>query len=359
VLPIPEQDNAIPDYLDECIYQANWLVGMQLESGGASDRITSASFDGLAVMPEASNAPRAMAPASTKATGDLVGALAHMARIVREYDADLADTYEAAAKRGWQFLVENVTPIPPPVSGFTGSYGQGMNPDPDTDDRAWAAAELWETTGDADVLAAFEAMGTKLLVQAYWDWDNVSNLGIFSYLASEREGRNPDVLQRLTSSLRSTTDAMVKQSQNHPYGRSLGNSYNWGINGTIARTTLAIVLDSRLSPANEREDLDAASLQLTHQFGRNYYGRSFLTGVGILPPLNPHYRPAVGDGIDPPWPGLLVGGSWAQQSMSSMPGANAFPADQWKDDSNNYQTNEVAINWNAALIYNLAAFLPE
>ena len=47
----------------------------------------------------------------------------------------------------------------------------------------------------------------------------------------------------------------------------------------------------------------------------------------------------------PPWPGLLVGGS--------NPGAMA-----WKDDSNDYQVNEVAINWVAAFIYATAALTP-
>jgi len=357
-LPIPEQDNGVPDYLDECIYQANWLLGMQLEDGSVSDRITAANFDGLSVMPEASNAPRAMAPASTKATADFVGAVAHMARIVREFDAELADRYEDGAQRAWQFLVANPASIPPPKSGFTGSYGLGNSPDPDTDDRAWAAASLWETTGDGDVLTAFEELGKALLVQAYCDWDNVSNLGVFDYLASEREGRDEAVVTRLRSSLLSTTQAMVGTAKTHAYRRSLGASYNWGINGTIARTTLALVLASRLDPEHEQEDLDVASLQLNHLFGRNYYGRSFVTGVGLNPPENPHYRPSVGDAVAETWPGLLVGGSWARDSAMGASATPAYPADQWKDDSNNYETNEVAINWNAALIYNLAAFLP-
>ncbi|HWP05974.1 MAG TPA: glycoside hydrolase family 9 protein [Polyangiaceae bacterium] len=360
-LPIPEQDNGIPDYLDECLYQANWLLGMQLESGGASDRITSTNFDGF-VMPESSSAPRNMAPVSTKATGDMVAALAHMARIVREFDEEQADRYEAAAKAGWQFLLDNDT-IPPPKSGYTGSYGLGNNPDPDTDDRAWAAAELWETTGDPDVLAAFEEYGKNLRVSGDFDWADVSNLGIYAYLGSEREGRSDAVRNLLQASLVLTTSNLVEAAGKHAYGRSLGFQYNWGINGSIARTTMALMLGSRLDPANARADIDTASLQLDHLFGRNYYGRSFTTGVGLNSPQNPHYRPSVADTVLSPWPGMLVGGSFAQNSMMMTPGTMTPgakpPADQWVDDSGNFQTNEVAINWNAPLIYALAAFLPD
>jgi len=33
-------------------------------------------------------------------------------------------------------------------------------------------------------------------------------------------------------------------------------------------------------------------------------------------------------------------------------------ARQWIDDSDDFTSNEIAINWNAPLVYALAAFLP-
>ena len=351
VLDVPEQDNGIPDYLDECAYQLGWLLGMQLADGGVSDRITAANFDGLSTMPEASTALRKMSDPSTKATADFAAVAAHASRIFREFDPDLADRLEQAAGRAWQYLLDNTTPVPPPVSGFTGSYGAGSNPDPDTDDRAWAAAEIFELNGDTDALAAFEAVSSMLIVQSYWDWDNVANLGIFTYLGSTREGRGDTPLLHLTASLQNTASVLADSATKHPYGRSLGPTYNWGINGTIARTSLALVLAARFDPDNERRYFDAVSQQLGHLFGRNFYGRSFVTGVGLNPPLHPHHRPSIGDGIEPPWPGLLVGGP----SKGDAP----VPATLWVDSQDDFTSNEVAINWNAPFIYALAAFLPE
>jgi endoglucanase len=46
------------------------------------------------------------------------------------------------------------------------------------------------------------------------------------------------------------------------------------------------------------------------------------------------------------WPGYLVGGGWPRTT-------------DWADDSDNYRVNEIAINWNALLVYALAASLPE
>jgi endoglucanase len=350
-LDVPEQDNGIPDYLDECAFQLRWLLGMQIEGGGVSDRITPTNFDGLAVMPEASFLPRNMAPPSTKATADFAAVAAHAARIFREFDPELAELAEEGAGRAWDYLLENPTPIPPPVSGFTGSYGAGMRPDPDTDDRLWAAAQMFELTGDEDALAAFETTAMSRSVDAYWDWDNLTNLGVFAYLDSERDGRSSEVVDRLLFLLKRTADSMVTTAAAHPYGRTLGNTYNWGINGTIARTTPTLLSAARFFPENERAYTDTATEQLAHLFGRNFYGRSFLTGVGDDPPKSPHHRPSVADGIEPPWPGLLVGGP----SKSDLA---LLPATLWVDDAADYTSNEVAINWNAPLIYALAAFLP-
>jgi endoglucanase len=135
----------------------------------------------------------------------------------------------------------------------------------------------------------------------------------------------------------------------HPYGRSAGNDYQWGTNGTVARTSINVGVFDVL----ERDDahLDAIALNLDHLLGRNYYGRSYVTGVGHEPPLHPHHRPSQASSSAPPWPGLLVGGPWSDQ-------VGQLPATAWQDTSADFRTNEVAINWNAAMIYAAAALLP-
>ena len=50
------------------------------------------------------------------------------------------------------------------------------------------------------------------------------------------------------------------------------------------------------------------------------------------------------------WPGLLIGGPNDQED------AYEYDGRAWVDRSDNFFTNEIAINWNAALIYALAAW---
>ncbi len=71
--------------------------------------------------------------------------------------------------------------------------------------------------------------------------------------------------------------------------------------------------------------------------------------------MHPHHRPSQSDGIDAPWPGLLVGGG--NNTSTQAPNGNKNGATNWTDDVNDYELNEVAINWNAPLTYALASFL--
>jgi endoglucanase len=91
------------------------------------------------------------------------------------------------------------------------------------------------------------------------------------------------------------------------------------------------------------EYLNAASDAIAHLFGRNYYNRSYVTGLGLDPAMNPHDRRCGADGIEQPWPGYVVGGGHS--------------ATGWHDTQGDYRTNEIAINWQAALVYALAGFV--
>lgn len=354
-LDIPERGGDVPDFLDECRYQLEWLLAMQnQESGGVHDRITTTNFDAMNVMPEQSTNRRNLSPISTTATADFAAVVARASRALEPYEPALAERARTAALAAWQFLLDNPDNIPVVTTGFTGSYAS-----PDPDDRAWAAAEIFETTGDAIALSLFEEAVKRpgFTTSAVWDWPDMNSLAAFTYIESAREGRDPAVITLVNAKVMLSAELMMGNAEAHAYGRSLSSYYDWGVNGTIARSVMGLMVAKRIADSDDSDTyengalyLDTASFQLDHLFGRNYYGRSFLTGIGHQPPLNPHHRPSVADGIMPPWPGLLVGGP------SSADGGPI--ATQWHDEASDFRSNEVALNWNAALTYALAAFLP-
>jgi len=359
---IPERGGSLPDFLDECRYQAEWLLRMQdPDTGGVYDRLTpycqsctaqNQPFDPMNTMPEATQSERRLAPVSTPATADFAAVLARAARAFEPYDAEFSEKLRTSAFAAWEYLLEHQAPEPPTNVQYTGYYLTG-----DADDRVWAAAEIWETTGDTDALAAFEAGAARLGPRTDWDWADVQNLGVYTYLLSERDGRDPARLETLTTQVVAQGEVMSVTAEGHAYGRSVGSTYYWGINGVVARAVMNFAVAARLTEDEEQKVRfrDASIFQLDHLLGRNYYGRSFVTGIGFDPPRSPHHRPSVADSVAAPWPGLLIGGP-SGQTQNGVP--VMLPAISWQDEANNYTTNEVAINWNGALIYALAAFLP-
>jgi hypothetical protein len=96
---------------------------------------------------------------------------------------------------------------------------------------------------------------------------------------------------------------------------------------------------------------------ISYLYGRNTHDRSYVTGVGIYAPMNPHHRPSGADGIVNPWPGYLVGGSPGnnqQDPVLTLTPTGLAPADYWADQQGSYSSNEVCLNWQGALVYALS-----
>jgi endoglucanase len=337
ILDLPEKGGPIPEFLAEVKWKLDWLLKMQEPDGRVLHKISTTHFGGF-INPEDEKTPRYFVPWGTTATADFVGMLAMASRILAPFDEAYAQRCLAAAQLSYDYLVAHPDYVPANQEAFhTGRYESD-----DSDDRLWAAAELWATSGDTRVLKDLEERIRKdSAFDVDFDWGNVKTPGLITYLFSDRDGRDPELVALLKHNLIQSADLIVAHADNHPYARPL-ERYYWGCNGTVVR--LAHVLQSawRLEPKMDyqRVTLDAVN----HVFGRNVHGRSYVTGLGAYPPLQPHDRRISEDGVDAPWPGYLVGGPHPR-------------AEDWVDEIGDYRTNEIAINWNGALIYALAASL--
>lgn len=344
-LPQPNTSPGTPDFLSEVRWELDWLLTMQAADGSVYHKVSTVNF-GPAEPPENEKTPRYFVPWGSPATADFVAVTAQAARVLRPYDAAYADRCLAAARRSYAFLQAHPEDHAPDQSAFhTGGYGTR-----DPDERLWAAAEMWETTGDPAALSDFETRARALpaghRIAADWGWGDVGNLGMLTYLFSQRPGRDAALVGQIRADVLATADVIVRTGASGGYGRPRAGYY-WGDNGGVALTGAVLGAANRLKPtaAYTETALDAVS----HLFGRNYYGRSFVTGLGADPPRHPHDRrsglsadsPAPGV---PTWPGYLVGGAW--------PG----PRD-WVDVASRFQVNEIAINWNTALLYTLSGFV--
>ncbi|MGF7141179.1 glycoside hydrolase family 9 protein [Roseimarinus sediminis] len=337
---LPETAAGYPSFLKELKWETDWLLKMTYPdgSGRVSHKLTRTNFSGF-IMPEDDEAPRYFTEWSSAATGSFVAMMAQAARYFKPYDADYAKRCLDAAMLSYKYLKEHSE-----YQRFEqGDFKTGGYQSHDADDRLWAAAELWETTGEQGYLDELEEQmrGMKNLVDENWDWGDLSNLGVFTYLLSEREGRDSELVEKASSAAIEIANTIVQQGEEDLFSRPLGNRYYWGCNGTVARQVMNLQVANKLQ-ADEKY-LATALNALHHLFGNNVYGRSFVTGLGHQPPMHPHDRRSGADNIEAPWPGYLVGGGQS--------------ATDWTDVEASYTTNEVAINWQAALVYALAGFV--
>jgi endoglucanase len=342
-LRIPESRNDVPDFLDEVRWELEWLLKMQTSDGRVYHKLSTLKF-GRFTLPEDETARRYFSPWGSAATADFAAVMAQAARVYEPYDAEFSRRCLAAALASYEYLRTRPEDHQPIQAAFsTGCYDTT-----DDDDRVWAAAELWVTTGRDEFLKDFEqraraaAQQPANLVDADWDWSHVRNLGMFTYVLSSRAGRDSALVDRITEDTVRSADAIAGLIRRNAYGRSLGCKYYWGCNGTVAR--LAINLHVAYVLTNEAEFQTAMGATIDYLFGRNPFGRSFITGLGHQPPQHPHDRRCGSNEGGAAWPGCLVGGPWPT-------------AADWHDVQSDFRTNEIAINWNGALIYALAAFV--
>ena len=98
------------------------------------------------------------------------------------------------------------------------------------------------------------------------------------------------------------------------------------------------------------KNIAGALTNLDYIMGRNATGYCFVTGAGSKSPMHPHHRPSVADGIEEPVPGLLAGGP----NPGRQDGCKyefTEPETCYTDLACSYASNEIAINWNAPLVY--------
>lgn len=336
-LDLPETAPGFPEYLEELKWETDFLLKMEYPdgTGRVSHKLTRQAFSAF-IMPQDDEADRFFTVWSSAATADFAAVMAMASVRFRPYDAAYADKCLEAAKRSWAYLEAH----PEDKLFEQGDFSTGSYWTTDPDDRLWAAAEMWAATGEPQYLAEAESMISGMAVADDWDWGMVSNLGLWTYALCNRPGKNPALLAKVVESTVESADRLVANAANDPYGCALKNYY-WGCNGTACRQAINLHVADMLRP--DPSYAQTISGIADYILGNNYYKRSFVTGVGVNPPMHPHDRRSAADGIEAPWPGYLVGGGHT-------------PTD-WVDDQDDYSRNEIAINWQGALVYLLAAVL--
>lgn len=340
---IPESGNGIPDVLDEVKYQLEWMLKMQEPtSGGVYHKVTCTGFPGY-VMPEYEKEELIVSPISTTATADFAAVMAMGYENFKNIDSSLAEKCLAAGEKAWTYLEKTPSGSFTNPSGIvTGEYGDTN----DSDERYWAASQLFKATGNSKYDEAFKKMANTK-IQSGYGWVSMGNYGNMAYLSAN--GADINVVSNIKNNIINEANNIVASAKNDSYNISNGTDYYWGSNMTVTNNAILLAEAYKIMPSTEF--LEYAKEHINYCFGKNSLGFSYVSGYGSDYMKNPHHRPSIAQGKAVP--GMIAGGpnkkledAHAKNLLKGQPAAKCY-----LDNSESYSTNEVDIYWNSPFVY--------
>lgn len=358
---LPERGNGVPDILDEARWELEWMrkmivpAGQQYE-GMVHHKVQDDAWTGLPLLPALDDKPRQLHRPSTAATLNFAAAAAKGARLWEPYDADFAAALLADGAAAWQAALANPEVYANVLDGDTG--GGPYDDDNVTDEFYWAAAELFLSTGEqqyADYLEASDWHGADLRSEGGFTWQDTAMLGAISLatVPSDLASR-----QQVVDTVLHAADYYLSVADRSVFGMAYSptsSTFGWGSNSSVVNNTIVLAVAYDITGDDKYR---AAALEsMDYLLGRNVLNISYVTGYGTVYAQNQHHRwmaPSMSNDLPPVYPGTLAGGP---NSGIEDPVAKAtWPAGcraQWcyLDDIQSWSTNEMTINWNAALTW--------
>ena len=379
---LPESGNGIDDLLDEARWEMRFLLSMQIPDGAratvpvgprnggsalvlrtidvggmAHQKVADRRWTTLPTRPADDKEERLLYPPTTAATLNLAATAAQCARIWRTVDARFSASCLAASKRAYAAALRH--PDVYATDSFTGSGGYG---DGDvTDEFYWVAAELFATTGEERYRTALRSSPFHAAAVREADWSHVAALGTITLatVAGPAEVEATHARRTLLTAADGFLAEEARSGYHIPYATL---RYPWGSNAVILNRAMILAMAHGIT--GQARYRNGAVDAIDYVLGRNPLDQSYVSGFGTRPLRNPHHRfwaRQLDAALPGPPPGVLSGGpnstAMADPIAATMRGRCA-PQRCWKDDIGAYALNEVAINWNAPLLW-VASFLDE
>ena len=348
-LSIPESGNGIPDLVDELLWNLKWYLTMQDPAdGGVYHKLTNLSFCGF-VMPDEATDPRYVVMKTTAATLDFAAVTAMAYRVFAGDPSEelraLAATCLEASDKAMKWAEANPAILyRQPADVSTGAYGDDYL----ADELFWAKTETALAHGTVPSVGFLDG-----ITAATPSWNQSATLGLIS-LALSKDSSFAALGEAAAGLLTNFADVLLEKSAACPYRISLDH-FAWGSTSDVANQAMLKIIAMKLTGSDRY--LPSIQADIDWLLGTNPTGYSFVTGFGTLSPLNIHHRPSGADGVPEPVPGFLVGGPNTVVMNDCPPPVqrSSFPAKSYTDSECSYSTNEIAINWNAPLVFVLGA----
>ncbi|MDJ0571562.1 MAG: glycoside hydrolase family 9 protein [Pleurocapsa sp. MO_192.B19] len=348
-LSIPESGNGISDLLDEMQFGLDWLLKMQRTDGAVYRKLSGQKWP-FGVSPDEDIQPRYIYGISTPETAKFAAVMAIASRNYQSINTELAAKFLSAAESAWQYLTLQPEMRVDWVEGDDSGSGKYLYSEfdredslkTDVDDRLWAAAELYITTGKSD-FAGYFADHLDRIDYTLFEWKDPSPLALINYLKQNRQPVSEELIAQIKTKIKQRADLILNKVNQSAY-HIANDRFIWGSNKMTAEEGITLVYAYQLTknPAY----LTAAIDQLDYLLGRNHFNQTFITGIGTNPVKNVNHLFARAKKID--IPGLVIGGPNSDAQDNKV--AKNQGQLSYIDDEESYATNEYAIDYNASVI---------
>ncbi len=367
-LRVPEQGNDVPDLLDEVRWELEWFLKMQVQpgrplAGMVFHKVADANWTGLPQDPSTDPQQRVLYRPSTAATLNVAATAAQGARLFERYDREFSRRLLQAARRAYTAAESNDSLYAPaPDAALDPNPGSGPYDDRSvSDERYWAATELYLTTGlnsyRRDLLAS-PLHDAEVFTAGGFDWGHVAALAKLD-LATVPNRLNRAEVRAVQDEVVAAADRYLADQAAQPFGQAYapeGGRYVWGSNSQILNNLQ--VIGTAYDLTGEARYRDGVVRSMDYLLGRNALNLSYVTGYGDVFSRNQHSRQYANQ-LDPTLPnppaGSVAGGPNSTAASTGDPIATPLFEDGcaaqfcYVDDIGSWSTNEITINWNAPL----------
>jgi hypothetical protein len=236
----------------------------------------------------------------------------------------------------------------------------------------WAAAAMLYATGDALYETAFQ--------NDYVPVDGISSFNKSDGFAGSMYlripvGANTTTKNSIRQQIFALADGVRSDAAAHPF--QFATAYYWGCNSNGMHRSGQFSWRAYMLDTTRAADRDQAMVNFDYIFGRNVLNQCYVSGIdSVSKPRERGFHEWMKVLNTTPWhfPGALAGGANQSPEASDIsypnatpypilgywgdtlnPRSSATPVDGRFTDNDSWSTNEIAVNWNAPLLYNLYA----
>ncbi|MBI5472702.1 MAG: glycoside hydrolase family 9 protein [Ignavibacteriae bacterium] len=374
---IPESGNGIPDLLDETRWGLEWVRSQQDPNGGFWANSCAGGNNsypyGSTTPNTVGNYTKTVAPTAQN-TAKAIAVLAYASKVYQPYDAAFAASCLSAARAGWTWLAANPNATNDADGGNCGVYAQGNDAALLKTNKMWAAAAMLYATGESQYETAFQSNYSAISwISSYSKSDAFAGK---MYLRCTT-GANSSTQNAIRQSIFQFADGVRADANAHPF--QWATHYYWGSNSNGAHRTGQFSWQAFRMDETRTADRDALLDNVHYMFGRNYLNISYMSGSDAFGATQyrregfHHWMKAL-QATPFHFPGAVAGGPNEAPSTNdvSYPSATPYPVygyfgdpryprdgttpiDGRFTDNDSWSTNEICVNWQGAILYNLYA----